>query len=307
MSEPTRTTTTSSRRSHGCSTRRSRRCTACPTSRPGSAEQASCSASLEVLAAPLAVLRQSIEELHADLFIDTADDRIVPYLAEMVGTELVFPDAESNRRDVRGTVGWRRRKGTPAALEEMGGELTGAAGRAPGGLEAHPARAGPRPRARRARGRRPAPGGGRRAGDRARSTRSPTPSTCAGSRRRPGAATRATSRTGCSPDDHVPAARGDRRRRERSADSDVRYAMDPLGVRQPLRARRIAGDTRAVRRPHPRAALRRRRRSAGSAGPAGSRCASAGSPAGIGGTAGGRAGRERPRRQRRSSGAATRR
>jgi len=80
---------------------------------------------LEVLAAPLAVLRQSIQELHADLFIDTADDRIVPYLAEMVGTSLVFPDAESNRRDVRGTVGWRRRKGTPAALEEMGGELTG--------------------------------------------------------------------------------------------------------------------------------------------------------------------------------------
>ena len=48
---------------------------------------------LEVLAAPLAVLRQSIQELHADLFIDTADDRIVPYLAEMVGTALVFPDA----------------------------------------------------------------------------------------------------------------------------------------------------------------------------------------------------------------------
>ena len=80
---------------------------------------------LEVLAVPLAVLRQSIQELHADLFVDTADDRIIPYLAEMVGTALVFPDAASNRRDVRGTVGWRRRKGTPVALEEMGGELTG--------------------------------------------------------------------------------------------------------------------------------------------------------------------------------------
>lgn len=80
---------------------------------------------LEVLAGPLAVLRQSTRELHADLFIDTAHDRIVPYLAEMVGTRLVFPDAESNRRDVRGTVAWRRRKGTPAALEEMASELTG--------------------------------------------------------------------------------------------------------------------------------------------------------------------------------------
>ena len=80
---------------------------------------------LEVLAAPLAVLHQSIQELQADLFIDTADDRMVPYLAEMVGTRLAFPDAASNRRDVRGTVGWRRRKGTPTALEEMGSELTG--------------------------------------------------------------------------------------------------------------------------------------------------------------------------------------
>ena len=40
---------------------------------------------LEVLAAPLAVLRQSIEELNADLFaIDSAADFMVPYLAAMV-------------------------------------------------------------------------------------------------------------------------------------------------------------------------------------------------------------------------------
>ncbi|MFB4317349.1 phage tail protein [Actinomadura sp. 21ATH] len=80
---------------------------------------------LAVLAAPLAAVRQSVQELHADLFVDTADDAMVPYLAQMVGTALAFPDAASNRRDVRGTVGWRRRKGTPAALEEMAGELTG--------------------------------------------------------------------------------------------------------------------------------------------------------------------------------------
>lgn len=82
---------------------------------------------LAVLAGPLATVRQSVQELHADLFIDTADDAMVPFLAEMVGTSMVFPDAASNRRDVRGTVGWRRRKGTPGALEEMGGELTGQA------------------------------------------------------------------------------------------------------------------------------------------------------------------------------------
>lgn len=80
---------------------------------------------LGALAAPLAAVRQSIEELHRDLFIDSAGDGAIPLLAEMVGTALVFPDASSNRRDVRGTVGWRRRKGTPAMLEELVDELSG--------------------------------------------------------------------------------------------------------------------------------------------------------------------------------------
>lgn len=80
---------------------------------------------LDVLGAPLAVVRQNVEELHADLFIDTSADWTIAYLAEMVGTTLVFPDAPANRRDVRGTVGWRRRKGTPRTLETMAAELTG--------------------------------------------------------------------------------------------------------------------------------------------------------------------------------------
>lgn len=77
-----------------------------------------------LMASPLAVLRQNIEELHSDLFIDSADDWVLPFLAEMVGTSLVFPDAISNRRDIRRTVYWRRRKGTPSTLEELAGTLS---------------------------------------------------------------------------------------------------------------------------------------------------------------------------------------
>jgi hypothetical protein len=80
---------------------------------------------LGALAAPLASVRQSIEELHRDLFIDSAGDGAIALLADMVGTTLVFPDARSNRRDVRGTVGWRRRKGTPAMLEDLVDDLSG--------------------------------------------------------------------------------------------------------------------------------------------------------------------------------------
>ncbi|MEM1032345.1 MAG: phage tail protein [Myxococcota bacterium] len=80
---------------------------------------------LHVLAAPLAAARQNVDELHADLFIDSCADWVLPYLGEMIGVTLVFPDAETNRRDVRGTMAWRRRKGTPWVLQEMGSELSG--------------------------------------------------------------------------------------------------------------------------------------------------------------------------------------
>lgn len=80
---------------------------------------------LQILAGPLAAVRQNIEELHADLFIDSASPESLALHAEMIGTSLIFSDPDANRRDVRGTVGWRRRKGTPAALEELSEDITG--------------------------------------------------------------------------------------------------------------------------------------------------------------------------------------
>lgn len=78
---------------------------------------------LGILAVPLAQVRQSVESLQADLFIDSCDDDMLPALAEMVGTVLVFPDAASNRRDLRSTAAWRRRKGSIQTLESLTGEL----------------------------------------------------------------------------------------------------------------------------------------------------------------------------------------
>lgn len=195
---------------------------------------------LEVLAAPIAVLRQSIQELHADLFVDTADDRIIPYLAEMVGTGLVFPDAPSNRRDVRGTVAWRRRKGTPVALEEMGGELTGQSVVLQEGWK----------RIQLAqdldlvRAERVVPD--LRPGVVAEQATGPLdalshvvdvrPISATTGRRHPRHVAHWLHPTITFPLSEATAA-------DRTlADSDVRYAVHPLGVRQPLRARRIAGD-----------------------------------------------------------------
>ncbi|SEK59847.1 Phage tail protein (Tail_P2_I) [Blastococcus sp. DSM 46786] len=78
---------------------------------------------LEVMAAPLAAVRQSIEELYGDLFVDTAGEDVLPTLAASIGLDLVFRDAGANRRDLRAAMARRRRKGTPAMLEEMGRAL----------------------------------------------------------------------------------------------------------------------------------------------------------------------------------------
>jgi hypothetical protein len=195
---------------------------------------------LEVLAAPLGVLRQSIQELHADLFIDTADDRIVPYLAEMVGTTLVFPDAASNRRDVRGTVGWRRRKGTPAALEEMGAELTTQPVVLQEGWKRiqmaqdlnllRPERVSVDVR--------PAVVAEQATGplDTLFHTADMRPISASTGRRHPLHVAHWVHPTVTFPLEDATAV-------DRTlADSDVRYALDPLGVRRPLRARRMPGD-----------------------------------------------------------------
>lgn len=196
---------------------------------------------LDVLAGPLAVLRQSIEELHADLFVDTAHDRIVPYLAEMVGTRLVFPDAESNRRDVRGTVAWRRRKGTPAALEEMAGELTGQPvvlqegwKRIALAQDLNLVRA-----ERVAVDLRPAVVAEHAAGplDALFHAADVRPMTATSGRRHPRHVAQWLHTTATFPLREATAV-------DRSVppDSDVRHAIHPLGGRHPLRARRLAGD-----------------------------------------------------------------
>ncbi len=79
---------------------------------------------LHVVAAPLAEVRQGIEELHANLFVDTAADWALPYLAKLVELTLIFPDARANRRDLRSAVAFRRRKGTVNTLERLGNELS---------------------------------------------------------------------------------------------------------------------------------------------------------------------------------------
>ena len=81
---------------------------------------------LNRIGAQVAVVRRSIDRLWADQSIETCDDWVIPYLGELVGTNLVTGlDARAQRLDAAKTIYYRRRKGTFQVLEEIALDVTG--------------------------------------------------------------------------------------------------------------------------------------------------------------------------------------
>jgi hypothetical protein len=81
---------------------------------------------LNRIGAQVAVVRRSIDRLWADQSIETCDDWVIPYIGELVGTDLVARlDARAQRLDVAKTIYYRRRKGTVKVLEELALDVTG--------------------------------------------------------------------------------------------------------------------------------------------------------------------------------------
>jgi len=70
-------------------------------------------------------LHENIEALWNDLFIETCDDWVIPYLADLIGTSHLKGDPRTLRADVADTIALRRRKGTLGAIERLAANLTG--------------------------------------------------------------------------------------------------------------------------------------------------------------------------------------
>jgi hypothetical protein len=70
-------------------------------------------------------LHASIDQLYDDLFIDTCEDWVIPYLADLLGTTHLSGDPRTLRADVADTIALRRRKGTLGAIERLAVNLTG--------------------------------------------------------------------------------------------------------------------------------------------------------------------------------------
>lgn len=73
----------------------------------------------------MAALRDDIEGLYHNLFIETCDDWVVPYIADLLGTSHLSGEPWTLRADVARTVHHRRRKGTLGAIESLVFTLTG--------------------------------------------------------------------------------------------------------------------------------------------------------------------------------------
>jgi hypothetical protein len=70
-------------------------------------------------------IHKNIETLYHDLFIDTCADWVIHYIGDLLGVSHIKGDARTLRADAADAIALRRRKGTPAGLEQLAYNLTG--------------------------------------------------------------------------------------------------------------------------------------------------------------------------------------
>ncbi|MEK6676315.1 MAG: hypothetical protein AABZ47_11760 [Planctomycetota bacterium] len=81
---------------------------------------------VERLGGQIAVVRRGMDRTLEDQSIESCDDWLIPYLGDLLATNLVAGlDARGRRLDVAKTIYYRRRKGTVAILEEIAADITG--------------------------------------------------------------------------------------------------------------------------------------------------------------------------------------
>ncbi len=79
---------------------------------------------LALVEAAFGHIHENIEDLYHNLFIETADDWVIPYIGDLLGTSYLSGDPWTLRADVADTIALRRRKGTLGAIELLAYNLT---------------------------------------------------------------------------------------------------------------------------------------------------------------------------------------
>lgn len=79
---------------------------------------------LELVEEVFGEIHKNIEDLYHDLFIETCDDWVIPYIGDLLGTSHLKGEDWTLRADVADTIALRRRKGTLGAIELLTYNLT---------------------------------------------------------------------------------------------------------------------------------------------------------------------------------------
>ena len=83
---------------------------------------------IEVIAQQAAVIEADIGRLYDNLFIETCDEWVVPYIGDLLGVRGLHQIGDASftqRARVANTLGYRRRKGTASMLEQLARDTTG--------------------------------------------------------------------------------------------------------------------------------------------------------------------------------------
>lgn len=80
---------------------------------------------LRIIASQVNIVKEDIDLLWDNFFIETCDDWVIPYIGDLVANNPLHDVVRSNRADVAKTIYYRRRKGTLPMLEELARDITG--------------------------------------------------------------------------------------------------------------------------------------------------------------------------------------
>ncbi len=82
-----------------------------------------------VIASQAQIIEDNLDQLYDDLFIETCEPWVIPYIGDLIGFRPLRPlgpgQSGGTRAEVANTIGYRRRKGTLAVIEQLGFDVTG--------------------------------------------------------------------------------------------------------------------------------------------------------------------------------------
>src|SRR6476659_9797878 len=83
---------------------------------------------LALVTRQVGILEEDLEQLYDNQFIETCAPWVLPYIGDLIGYRSLHPigpDQLTPRAEVANTIGYRRRKGTAAVLEQLARDVTG--------------------------------------------------------------------------------------------------------------------------------------------------------------------------------------